>query len=111
MTAEQFYKILQSTGHPVAYHHFLAPQRQTPYICYLYTDSDDLMADDINYQAVRAVHVEYYVRDKDFYGEQALEQLFAQNGLTYKKADGYLEGEQLYMTTYDMQLIVTGVTG
>lgn len=83
------------------------PAPPPPFICYYYTDSNDLLADGINYQKIRGLTVELYCDNKDFNLEQAVEEKLTSNGFVYSKAEDYIESEKLYMTSYESEVIIT----
>ena len=83
------------------------PAPPPPFICYYYSDSNDLLADGINYQKIRGLTVELYCDNKDFNLEQAVEEKLTSNGFVYSKAEDYIESEKLYMTSYESEVIIT----
>jgi len=83
------------------------PAPPPPFIVYYYTDSNDLLADGINYQKIRGLTVELYCDNKDFTLEQAVEDKLTSNGFVYSKAEDYIESEKLYMTSYESEVIIT----
>ena len=53
MTLQEVANVISSIGLPFAYHHF--PEntgQQPPFICYYYPRSNDMIADDTNYQVI-----------------------------------------------------------
>lgn len=83
------------------------PAPPPPFLVYYYTGDNDLIADDINYQHIRALTVELYCDNKDFALEQAVEDVLTSNGFVYSKSEEYISSEKLYMTTYNMEVIIT----
>lgn len=83
------------------------PAPPPPFICYYYTDSNDLLADGINYQKIRGLTVELYCDNKDFTLEKAVEDKLTSNGFVYAKSEDYIESEKLYMTTFETEVIIT----
>lgn len=83
------------------------PAPPPPFICYYYNDSNDLLADGINYQKIRGLTVELYCDNKDFTLEKAVEDALTSNGFVYAKSEDYIESEKLYMTTFESEVIIT----
>ena len=108
MTLQELYAGLLETGYPVAYRAFAedADAPAAPFICYLFVASNDLMADDSNYQAVGEFHVELYTETKDVAAEAAVEAELADMGLTWTKAETYIDTEDLYQILYTVQVLV-----
>ena len=98
---------------PCAYYQFPEddpnnPAPPPPFICYYYPESNDFLADDVNYQNIRSLTIELYCDNKDFNLEKAVEDALTSNGFVYSKAEDYIESEKLYMTTYDTEVIING---
>ena len=113
MTYSEISGMIAAVGLPYAYDHFdgsgltdgteMAP----PFICYIYTGSDDLAADNINYQKIKQIQIELYTDNKDFALEEALETVLTAHDLFYTEAEGYLSSEQMYMHTYTTEIVIT----
>ena len=84
------------------------PAPPPPFICYYYTGSNDLLADNKNYQHIRPMTVELYCENKDFSVEKAVEDALTSNGFVYSKSEEYIESEKLYLTNYDTEVIING---
>ena len=100
-------EISQGVSVPNAYYQFeedtgIVP----PFICFYYTGSRDLYADNSNYQKIDHLVVELYTKDKDFTLEAALESVLKACGLTWTKAETRLDSEQMYVEVYDMDVII-----
>ena len=83
------------------------PAPPPPFICYYYTGDNDLKADNSNYQKIRQLTVELYCENKNFTLEQTVESALTSNGFVYSKAEIYLNSEKMYMTTYEMEVVIT----
>ncbi len=68
MTLGELTKILEATGYPVAYSHFIAtpgkPVPAPPYICILVDGSANLMADNKVYHKIDDANIELYTTKK-----------------------------------------------
>jgi len=93
---------------PAAYYQFPVENApEPPFICYYYTGDNDLKADNTNYQKIRQLSVELYCDSKNFTLEKAVEDALTSNGFVYTKSEAYIDSEKMYMTTYDMEVIIT----
>ena len=100
-------EISQGVQVPNAYYQFeddtgIAP----PFICFYYTGSRDLYADNTNYQKIDHLVVELYTREKDFTLEANLESVLNAAGLTWSRAETRLDDERMYVEVYDMDVII-----
>ena len=98
---------------PVAYRMFPEddpnnPAPPPPFITYYYPESNDLMADDRNYAAIRGLNIELYCDSKNFSLEQAVEDKLIASGLAFTKYEDYIESEKLYMTTFETEVLING---
>ena len=75
-----------------------------PFICYLETGSDNYNADGIAYYPVKQIDIELYSRTKDPTSEAAVEAALTAEGLIYDKTCDFIESENCYMTTYEIEV-------
>ena len=67
MTYQEVKQMVESIGIPYAYYQFPEGTDQPcPFICFYFTGSNDLAADDTNYQRIRPLAIELYTDNKDF---------------------------------------------
>lgn len=97
---------------PFAYHHFPEndpdnPAPPPPFICYSYAYSNDMIADNVNYQHIRELVIEVYTDNKDFDIEAAVEAKLTANEIVFSKSEEYIGSEHLYMVTYSAQIVIT----
>lgn len=108
MTYKEVYTMLSGAGVPVAYNAFPTDNpKAPPYICYLWTGSNDFAADDTNYQAIRPVQIELYTNDKDFELEAAVEAVLKANSLPFTRDETYLDSERMYMIVFRTEIVIT----
>lgn len=98
-----------SLGYPCSYYQF---EKETavppPFICW-YLDGDaDLHADNINYQYIRPLVIEFYTDAKDFAGEAAIEAAISGAGYSFSKDEEYIESERMHLTVYNMEVVING---
>ena len=110
MTNRQVAEMVSSIGVPYAYYQFpnnsgIAP----PFVCFYFDSSNDFAADNTNYQRIRPLSIELYTDNKDFTLEQAVESLLNTNGLVYTREESYLNGERMYMVTFNTDIVITEV--
>lgn len=108
MTYKEVDTIISSIGVPYAYNHFPNDTPQVPpFICFLYGNSDDMLADNTNYQKIRRLSIELYTDEKDFALENTVEAVLSRNDMVYSKSETFLESELMYMVIYDTEIIIT----
>lgn len=108
MTYRQVNNTIQDIGIPYAYYQFPEGTEQAcPFICFFFSGSNDLLADDTNYQKIRELNVELYTDNKDFAMEQTVESALNAAGLVYSRDETYLDSEHMNMVTYTTEIIIT----
>ncbi len=108
MTYKQISTLVSSIGLPYAYYQFPNDTPQTPpFICFFFDESDDLAADNINYQLIRHIFLELYTSEKDFATEATVETALKGAEIFYNRSEQYLDSERLYMVVYEFEVVVT----
>ncbi|MBJ8027761.1 hypothetical protein [Bacillus cereus group sp. N21] len=109
MTLAELKKILDATGYPVAYSHFIATPDNSvpapPYICFLVDGSSNMMADNKVYKKINDVSIELYTLRKDLVTESKLEKVLDDLEIPYESFEVFIESEKLYQKIYEMRLI------
>lgn len=109
MQYEELNNMMASIGIPYAYRAFNENTAvPPPYICFYYEGSDDLYADDKNYQRIVPLIIELYTAEKDFVSEQKIEDALEHYGLTYAKDEMYIESELLTEIVYESEVVIHG---
>ena len=108
MTYPEIDAMIGEVGLPYAYYQFPETGQQPPFICWMLDGIDDLYADNINYQRIVVLAVELYTDEKDFEKEAAVEAVLAAQGLSYGKAEQYIDSEHMHETVYTMEVVVNG---
>lgn len=109
MTYKQIASMVSSIGLPYAYYQFPEGTAQAPpFVVFFYADTDDVFADDTNYQRIATLNIELYTSEKDFATEATIEQILANNNLTYYKEENYIDSEQMWQIAYEMEVIING---
>lgn len=108
MTYKELADMVESIGLPCAYYQFPDDTPQTPpFICWIYPGRADFYGDDSNYQKIETVQLELYTKTKDITQEAAVEAVLSSNGLTWVRADGFLDDEKMHMTTWGFDVVIT----
>lgn len=107
MTREGVASMVASIGLPYAYYQFPEGTGQKPpFVVFFFSASDDLYADDSNYQRIEQLNIELYTKDKDFAKEETLEGVLKTNGLTFYKYESYIDSEKMYQIAYEMEVLI-----
>lgn len=108
MTRKEVATMVASIGLPYAYYQFdEGTGQKPPFVCFFYTDSNDVFADQSNYQKISGLSVELYSSEKNFATEETIETILNAHGLTYYKEENFIDSEKLWQTAYDMQVLIT----
>lgn len=93
---------------PCAYYQFPeGTEQECPFICFYFEGSNDLAADNTNYQRIRPLTIELYTDSKDFATEETVENVLNSNGLVYAREESYLDTEKMYLVTYMTEIVIT----
>ena len=107
MTRQEVAHMIAGMGMPYAYYQFPhGTEQEPPFVCFFYSRSDDVYADDSNYRKIAQLNIELYTREKDFVREEALEQILNSNGLTYTKYESYIDSERMWQVAYELQVFI-----
>ena len=108
MTYKQVAEMVEDIGFPFAYDHFDDKNASPPpFICFFFSGSNDMAADNINYQRIRPLTVELYTDNKDFDAEEAVETALNSAGLVYSRNEVWIDSERLYEVTYTADIIIS----
>lgn len=110
MTTQEVTTMIRSMGTPFAYYQFPddpdSEAPATPFICFFYSSSDDVYADNTNYTGIAELHIEVYSDKKDFDLEKRVENKLMQHGLTWRKNEARLDSEKMHETIYTTEVIL-----
>ena len=108
MTYKEVATMINSIGIPYAYYQFPDGTGQAcPFICFFFSDSNDLAAENTNYQKIRPLNIELYTDNKDFALEETVENVLNSNGLVYDRSESYLDSERMFMVVYTTDILIT----
>ena len=103
--------LIDSVDVPAAYWQFPKDTGQKPpFICYFYTGSNDVLADDSNYKHINSLAIELYTNEKDFELENKLETALNDAGLVWSREDTYIDSEKLFEAIYYTDVIIDDVS-
>lgn len=91
--------LLEGTGIPYAYHHFVSPP-PPPYIVYLSPGPDNFGADDKVLYSGQNWNIELYTTKKSPATEKLMEDALAE--VYWEKSESYIESEGLYQVLYEI---------
>lgn len=111
MTYTEINNMVRSIGLPYAYRAFRTddpenPPPKPPFIVYFYRASNDLYADNSNYQKIERLCIELYTDYKEPQIEETVTTVLKTHGLTYRREEVYLEDEQMLMNIFTMEVLI-----
>ncbi len=107
MIISELCTLLETTGLPVVYHSFKASKMEVqipPYIVYFATKSNNSAADNKVYYKRNAYTAELYTDTKNTTIEQKLEDAFDRASIFYEKTETYLDTEEMYQISYEIEI-------
>jgi predicted ABC-class ATPase len=100
---------LESTGYPVAYHHFIVneenPLPTPPYIIYIRAFDNNISSDSKVHGKFKFYQVELYTVKKDLVAEKKLETVLNNINSEYETSEIYIEEQALYQVVYQIKVI------
>lgn len=112
MTEREILKMVKDMGYQVAYHHFEEGQSpDTPYIIYLYPETDNFSADGTVYQGINKLDIELYTDKKELDAEKRVETVLKRHGFFYEKTETYLESEKMFEVLYETEVLISEEQG
>ena len=103
MSLEDIKELLMQTGIPVAYRAFPVNQAPPlPFICYLYSYSNNFDADNQVYQKIGHISIELYTQSKSPEVEGAVETVL--QNMCWEKSEEYLDDEKCYEIIYEIEV-------
>lgn len=111
MTRKEVAQMVDSIGLPYAYYQFDEDTAQAPpFVVFFFSTSNDLYADQTNYQRIDSLSIEFYSSEVDFDTEETIEAILNGAGLTFYKEQSFIESERIWQTAYDMEIVLTPET-
>ena len=111
MTYQQINTLIAGIGIPYAYYSFEEGTAEAPpFLCFYYTENNDLAADNTNYGKIEHLIIELYTDTKDFALEKTVETALNAAGLVYTRDETYLSSERMYMEVFEADVCITEET-
>lgn len=108
MTFKQVDDFVASIGLPYAYYQFTEETAEPcPFLCFYFTGSEDLAADNSNYQKIRPLIIELYTDSKDFALENRIEAALNGAGLVFERDESWIDTERMNMVSYTVDVVIT----
>ena len=108
MTFKEISTMIKNIGLPYAYYQFPEGTAEAPpFICFYFSNDNDVKADNSNYQKIEHLNIELYSDEKDFDNEAAVESALSSAGLVWKRTEAYIDTEHLYMVLFEMDVVIT----
>lgn len=107
MTPAQVKTMIEAVGIPSAYYQFAdGTDQTTPFICYFFGESNDVVADDTNYVRNERLYIELYTDAKDFELEAILEGILNNADLVFEREETFLDDEHMHETIYTTDVLL-----
>ena len=111
MTYKEVAAMIAETNIANAYYQFdEGTGQQPPFICFFYDYSDDMLADNSNYQKIEHLIIELYTEQKDFSLMSTLEAVLGSHDLVYTRSSEYIDSEKMQLEVYEMDVLITAET-
>lgn len=108
MTYKEVASMIAGMNYPYAYDHFEEGNASPPpFICFYFSGSDDLAADNTTYQRIRPLTIELYTDNKDFAAEENVETALNSAGLVYSRSETFIDSERLYEVIFSTEIVIT----
>ena len=107
MTRTEIANLITSFGFSCRYSHFTETPTP-PYVVYYFPAENDVHADNSNFVNRRQLFIELYTKTKDETSEGTIQSALSGAGLSWYKQTDFLNDEQLFQTTYEMEVIING---
>ena len=107
MTYKEVNTMIASVGLPYAYDHFTDTEHELPFICFMFSSSEDFSADNTNFQKIRPLDIELYTENKNFTLEETVESVLNAHGFVYTREETYIDSEQMYEVIFHTSVAIT----
>lgn len=107
MTRQEVADMVEEVGIPTAYYQFTKKTAvPCPFICFFFSESNDLYADNSNYQKIENLVIELYTKEKDFALERTLESVLRSHEMAWSREETPLDSEGMYLEVYNLNVII-----
>ena len=109
MTTQEIAQMIAEVEIPFAYYQFEEGTAEPcPFICFYYSNNDDVIADNLNYVKVANLVIELYTNYKDIALENKIEGILNAHEIVYSKNESYIDNEKMLMQVYESEVIING---
>lgn len=109
MTVKEVNQLIESIGPPSVYYQFPeGTEQKTPFICWYFPNSADVIADNTIYKKKNSLVIELYTDYKDFQLESEVEAALTAAGFVFSWDETELDTERMHMTTYYTEVFIDG---
>lgn len=89
----------------VAYRAFpVGKAPKLPFICYMFTNTNNFNADNKVYHVIQSVDIELYTKTKDITSEGLIETALNSNNIVWEKYEEWIDDEEVYQITYEIEV-------
>ena len=111
MTSKQVASMVNEIGIPSSYYQFREDTgQQPPFVCFFFSNDNDMKADDSNYAKIERLILEVYSANKDFALESTVESVLASHSMVWSRSETHLGDEDMYEVIYQMDVCITPET-
>lgn len=105
MSHEEVMGMMEETGLPFAYDHFVEGEApEPPFLVFLYPRAANFAADGVVYFKKNQLDMELYTDLKQPELEERVEAVLTKHGIFYGKSEVWIESERLYEVLYEMEV-------
>lgn len=109
MTTQEVAGMIEEIGLPFAYYEFEDDTaHEPPFVCFMFTDTADSFADNINYMDIKTLVIELYTAAKSYELENTVRAVLLAHGLPYRADFAKIDAEKLYITTFTTEVLLNG---
>ena len=107
MTYSELMAMMGEMQFPFAYHHFDEGESpDPPFLIFLFTGTDNFMADDGVYAEIQGIAIELYTDLKQPQNEKIVEAVLNAYEIPWDKYEGWIESERLYEVRYEFEILM-----
>ena len=102
MTYSDIMAMMDKMQFPFAYHHFAEGESpDPPFLIFLFTETNNFMADDGVYVEIQEIAIELYTDFKQPQNEKIVEAVLKAHEIPWNKYEVWIESEKLYEVRYE----------
>lgn len=75
-----------------------------PFICFMFENNDNFLADDLVYFSKKMIRIEHYSEFKDETAEAAIEAALDAKNLIWTKEETYIDDQSMLMIIYNLEV-------